>query len=207
MSEETIVVVAREHLPEEARFSGVRRGANPFLDALRQHWFRAPRGCAESRSDWKQPIPYILIRRGEQIFTTVRSSDGEERRLRNKVSIGIGGHLRPGDHTTFEDLLLENAYRELNEELFLRPRPSPEDLRGRLSFLGVLNDEGNDVGRCHLGFLYLLDIAESVSVEVRERDKLTGDFRSPAAIPRDANTETWSLLALELLEEGETLVE
>ena len=207
MSEETIVVVSREHLPEKARFSGVRRGADPFLEALRQHWFRAPRGAAESCPEWKQPIPYILIRRGEEIFTTVRSSDGEERRLRNKVSIGIGGHLRPGDHTTFEDLLMENAYRELNEELYLQPRPTPESLQGQLTFLGVINDEGNDVGRCHLGFLYLLDLPESVVIEVRERDKLTGGFRFLADIPRDSNTETWSLLALEILEGDDDLVE
>ncbi|MFO7942512.1 MAG: hypothetical protein R6U92_07720 [Bacillota bacterium] len=201
MTEETIVVVRRDRLPERAKFSGVRPGARPFLEALTRDWFPAPRTRAEDCPEWKQPIPYIVVRRGRSIFTTVRSDDGLERRLRNKTSIGIGGHLRPLEGESFEDLLLRNAHRELNEELVIEPALTLEELATRLQFLGVINDEGNEVGRCHLGFLYLLDLDPSTRVSVRETDKLRGSFLKLQDIPRGEATETWSQLALKLLEE------
>ncbi len=202
MPEESIVVVERRFLPERAEFNGVRRGAKPFLSALAQHWFAAPRSEAESRVDWKQPIPYIVLRKNEAIFATVRSSDGREARLRNMTSVGIGGHLRPGDRDSFRELLLDNAHRELTEELVVNPTPSTEELASRLEFIGVINDESNEVGRCHLGFLYVLDLEESETVDIREVDNLSGGFQRPEDIPRGASTETWSTLALALLEES-----
>ncbi len=196
------MVVRRERLPEGAEFSGVRRAARPFLEALAQDWFPTPRAKAEDCPSLKQPIPYIVVRRDGSIFTTVRSDDGLEKRLRNKTSIGIGGHLRPRRGESFEDLLLRNAHRELNEELIIEPMPTLAELASRLQLLGVINDEGNEVGRCHLGFLYLLDLHISTRVSVRETDKLSGCFLKPEDIPRGSATETWSRLALQLLEES-----
>jgi predicted NUDIX family phosphoesterase len=66
--------------------------------------------------------------------------------------------------------------------------------------VGLLNDDSTDVGRVHLGAVYLAD-AGGRSVEIRETDKLTGAFASAdevAAVARDL--ETWSRLVFDFIE-------
>jgi len=199
LNDESIVVIDRTLLPKDAAFTGIRKGAEPFLHAIGEHWFSASRQIAEECPGWKQPIPYIIVRRLEEIFVTRRRANIREARLREKISIGIGGHLRPGSHTDFSRLLLENAHRELHEELVISPEVPIHTMAEALQFLGVINDDRDDVGRCHIGFLYVLDLPIDTTVSVREHENLAGEFRDLESIPIDSNTESWSVLALRLL--------
>jgi len=61
-----------------------------------------------------------------------------------------------------------------------------------LTFVGILNDDTTDVGRVHLGAVYVLD-AHDGNVIVRETEKMSGRWvaRNDLAEHRDA-METWS---------------
>ena len=81
--------------------------------------------------------------------------------------------------------LLGGLQKELGEEVQVE---GDYEIR----FAGILNDDTTDVGRVHLGAVYVLD-AESSDVTVRETDKMTGSWmkRSDLAALRE-RMETWS---------------
>ena len=105
----------------------------------------------------------------EQPFGTKQS----EIRLHHKVSLGIGGHINPGQS------LLEGLQKELDEEVWIG---SDYDMQ----FIGIVNDDSTDVGRVHLGAAYVLD-AQGKEIKVKETDKMSGEWMSRAAL-RNART-------------------
>ena len=92
-----------------------------------------------------------------------RTRAGGDARLHDRWSIGVGGHLNPGDGG-----LLGGLRREWREELVADFEPAFEPL-------ALLNDDTTDVGAVHLGVVYVADAAGR-PVSVRETDKLTGAF-------------------------------
>ena len=84
--------------------------------------------------------------------------------------------------------------REWGEELVA-------DFVPEFEFLGLLNDDEVEVGRHHLGVVYLADAAGR-PVAVRETDKLTGAFE-PIEVVRTVydRMETWSQLVLDALDD------
>ena len=111
-------------------------------------------------------------------------------RLHEAWSIGVGGHVNPGDRDLAGGLL-----REWHEELVADFVP---DFR----LVGLLNDDTTDVGRVHLGAIYLADAAGR-PIAIRETDKLTGGFASPSQVEEVADRlETWSRLAFEFVEDA-----
>ncbi len=119
-----------------------------------------------------------------------RTRAGADSRLHDRWSIGVGGHLNPGDGDLYGGLA-----REWREELIAGFEP---DLR----FVGLLNDDTTDVGRVHLGVVFVTD-AGGRPVVVRETDKLSGEF-APAWAVRDVRDrlETWSRLVFDHLDAG-----
>jgi predicted NUDIX family phosphoesterase len=117
-----------------------------------------------------------------------RTRAGADQRLHDRWSIGVGGHLNPGDGDLHGGLL-----REWHEELEADFEPAFEPL-------ALLNDDTTDVGSVHLGVVFVAD-AHGRSVGVREHHKLAGAFASAgdvAAVTEDL--ETWSRLVFEALE-------
>ena len=55
------------------------------------------RGDAEEDPAHKQVIPYLVLRDGERWFLMRRTRAGGDARLHDRWSIGVGGHLNPGD--------------------------------------------------------------------------------------------------------------
>jgi hypothetical protein len=65
--------------------------------------------------------------------------------------------------------------------------------------LGLLNDDSTDVGRVHLGVVYLAE-ADGRPVAVRETEKLEGRFVAPAAVLGVYDRmETWSQLVFDFV--------
>ena len=126
-----------------------------------------PRAEAESDPTHKQPIPYIVIRRGDRVFMTRRLNKGTETRLHGLASLGIGGHINPADDTPAEKPFMAGLHRELAEEVFLE-KPGP------MTLMGVINNDSTDVGSVHVGFFYIMDTTGEASV--RETEKLTGQW-------------------------------
>ncbi len=200
MSGEEIVVVERSDLLGDGGFCGIRTEVSKYLRRLSADWFPALRPEAEKRTDWKQPIPYIMVTKNEKVFATRRTELSGEERLHNKISVGIGGHMRPGQQrpdASFDGLLWRNLYRELTEELTFDPTIPPAELQKYLHMVGVLNDDRDEVGRCHFGLVYLLQLPQNVSVGVRETDKLKGQLTAPQSLADGQHElEGWSMLCL-----------
>lgn len=154
-----------------------------------QHSF-LPRDTAENDPTHKQIIPYVVVRRSEQVFATRRLNRGGETRLHGRLSLGAGGHINPTDDKG--DVLFQGLRRELDEELCLTGAVSEPRL------LGLINDDDTEVGRVHLGLCFLLDTDGDVSV--RETEKLEGLWLPLSQLANHAEEmETWSSLLLDTL--------
>jgi predicted NUDIX family phosphoesterase len=147
------------------------------------------REVAEIDRTLKQIIPYLVLRDGRRIFLMKRSRAGGDARLHDRYTIGVGGHLNPGDRD-----VLGGLRREWNEEL-------EADFLPEFEFVGLLNDDSVDVGVHHLGIVYLADAAGR-SVGVRETNKLSGSFEELAVVRGVYQSmETWSQLVLDAIAE------
>lgn len=117
-----------------------------------------------------------------------RTRAGADTRLHDRWSIGVGGHLNPGDGD-----LLGGLRREWSEEL-------AADFEPDFELVGLLNDDTTEVGSVHLGAVFVADAAGR-RVDVREMDKLRGAFAGAEDVRAVSGAlETWSRLAFEFLE-------
>jgi predicted NUDIX family phosphoesterase len=188
MNEEVMVVETARLVPlfRGRAFDLIRDDAGAILDVIKAHHFFVARADAEVEPKWRQVIPYVVVRHGDDVFTLRRLRKQTEARLHDKVSIGIGGHINPGHD------VLAGLQKELDEEVSVG---DPYELE----FAGILNDESTEVGRVHLGAVYVLR-ASSANVHVRETEKMTGSFlpRRELAAMHDA-METWSQVVYDAL--------
>ena len=189
MSAEQVLVVPRELVPERAGWYGLRfDDLATFVDVVAREGRYEPRDAMEHDPGFKQIIPYLVLRDGDRYFLMRRTRAGADQRLHDRWSIGVGGHLNPGD-----DGLLGGLRREWREEL-------DADFEPEFEPLALLNDDTTDVGAVHLGFVFVADAAGR-PVAVREDDKLTGSFATAAGVRAVADDlETWSRLVFEALE-------
>lgn len=188
-NEERIVVVPRASLaPDGAPLrQGFFEDPGADWDAVFSRDFQiARRGDVENDPSFKQIIPYVVITRGAQVFVFRRLPTQDEERLRNLLSIGVGGHMRE-EEGTFPDMLRANLRRELDEELRISGTPV-------VYRLGYVNDDSNEVGSVHLGVVYECRAIES-AVQVRESDLMEGEFVDKKRLrDRVGEMETWSSL-------------
>ncbi|MFA1509885.1 hypothetical protein ACDN41_11715 [Priestia aryabhattai] len=208
--EEMILVAKREALfKDDLTFQGVEseylfiegiknRLANN-IEVMRRGGLNDPtpkENNAEINEEYKQPIPYVVIKRGNQVFGYARLSGGGESRLHNSWSLGYGGHANPTDDEKFEDVIMTNLQRELEEELDIQATSR------NLNLIGLINDDENEVGRVHLGLLYTLELDSEATIEVREKDQIEGfwldikDLKNDDVYPK---LESWSQFVADLL--------
>src|SRR3546814_14935796 len=74
--------------------------------------------------DFIQPIPYIVVKNGDNLLSYLRTPKGGEERLHSKIAVGFGGHVDLKDATLNDDLMIDlratmatAALREMSEEL------------------------------------------------------------------------------------------
>lgn len=187
---EQVLVVPRGAVVPGDGWLGVRRdGVEGALEAVAREGRFVLRSAAEEDPLLKQVIPYLVLRDGARWFLMRRTKAGGDARLHDRWSIGVGGHLNPGDGD-----VLGGLRREWAEELVA-------DFVPDFTAVGLLNDDTTAVGAVHLGIVYIADAAGR-SVSIRETEKLAGAFASTeeVAAVRDA-METWSRLAFDVLTE------
>ena len=188
-ADEQVLVIPRATIMADPGWLGVR---SDRLDGFEQLVAREGRfvlrADAEVDRSLKQVIPYLVLRDGERYFLMRRTKAGADARLHDRYSIGVGGHLNPGDGD-----LAGGLRREWREEL--RADFDPE-----FELIGLLNDDSTEVGSVHLGAVYLAD-AGGLPVAIRETEKLSGQFATPAEVAEVVDRmETWSALVFEHLE-------
>ncbi len=186
--DELVLVVPRTVLPDHATWHGLRADVlEGFEDLVATHGRFEPRGAMEVDPGHKQVIPYLVLRDGDRIFLMRRTRAGADARLHDRYSIGVGGHLNPGDGD-----LLGGLRREWAEELVAGFEPA-------FHLVALLNDDTTEVGSVHLGAVYVAD-AGGRPVTVRETDKLEGGFASVDEVGAVVDRlETWSRLVFEAM--------
>ncbi len=186
--DELVLVVPRAAIVPGAGWLGVRRvdlADTLALVARAGRYLR--RGDAEEDPEHKQVIPYLVLRDGERWFLMRRTRAGGDARLHDLWSIGVGGHLNPGDGDVAGGLL-----REWSEEVVA-------DFIPDFASVGLLNDDTTPVGAVHIGLVFTADAAGR-PVTIRETDKLAGAFATTAEVAGHlGELETWSRLAFEAM--------
>lgn len=132
-----------------------------FEEILTESKFRL-REQVEDSPEYKQIIPYTILRNTEhEILLYQRSKRGNEKRLHDLWSIGVGGHINPGDERDGrENILTVAAWRELEEEFKFFPKL--ESYEKVLAPYAILYSEDTPVDRVHLGIVYMYDCTKEV---------------------------------------------
>lgn len=188
---EQVLVVKREKIEKfiAGKNGLITENVPELLEVIRNEHEYMPRAEAEERPDFKQIIPYVILRRGDKVFVTRRLNKGGEARLHGKISIGVGGHINPVDEQG--DMLMKGLWREIHEEVELQNH-------GELCSCGFINDDSNSVGSVHLGACFTLETEGEVSV--KETEKLEGLWMTLPELKKNYDfMETWTQIALEVL--------
>jgi predicted NUDIX family phosphoesterase len=208
--DEQIIVVSREKLFESEKLAFQGTLTNPdtigkIMENVENNFEIMRRGDAEENPAYKQPIPYVVIKKGSHVFLYKRLSQSGESRLVDKFSIGVGGHMNDIEGASkkaetlkvrdFSVILTHNFMRELSEEL---------DITGEfdISAIGLINDDVEEVGKVHIGVLVVAELEADGNATVRETDVLDGgwiDLNELASSEYYDKLETWSRFSIDLL--------
>ena len=192
-ADEEIVGIPRDLALPAGTWTGIRAFSSSEegereitrLDGLAQ---ARPRRELESDPSWKQPIPYaVALYRPEgipagdvQLFWMDRLAGGSDKRLHGRASFGVGGHISQSDGGIRAALA-----REWAEEVATPTLP-------HFTPLGLLNDDGDDVGRVHLGIVFIATLTSPL-IHIRETHKLAGSLVPVGeALRRRDELEGWS---------------
>lgn len=193
---ELVLCVPRSTIfPDGAWHGLVTTGLERVLRTIRATAQYLPRALVEDDASQQQVIPYCVVRHADGTYlVTRRLRQSSERRLHHLYSLGVGGHINPGDGAG-GDAVVGGLSREWREEIVC---PSP----ARARLVAVLNDDGTPVSRVHLGLVFLVE-PQAGRATVRETEKLEGEALTPEAMRRHyLNMESWSQLVYEGLVEG-----
>lgn len=151
------------------------------------------RGDMEEDPSYKQLISYcILENENDEVLVYERLTGGGEGRLHGLSSIGVGGHMNDVPNATnVEEVIRENAARELEEEVGL----SKKDVEN-MELIGFINDDQNEVGKVHIGVVFKLKVQKE-SVEAIETDTLKINWVNQFDLSNNENYETWSSLIID----------
>lgn len=165
---EQVLVVKREDIfPDGAWHGFVDDGLDRYREIVRERSFFMPRSEVEDDPSYQQIIPYVVFRHGERYLLTRRLKASTEKRLRQQYSLGIGGHINPGDLVN-GDPIEDGMRREWEEEVAYEG-----DFEARL--LGLLNDDSSPVSKVHLGVVFVVE-GDRPDISIREVDKLAGEL-------------------------------
>jgi predicted NUDIX family phosphoesterase len=207
LHDEHILVVRRTHLfTAPDAWHGLKElNFDHYMHIIDHRKEFHPRSIMETNPTYKQIIPYLIFTHDDKYFLMQRKSDASETRLRNKLTLGIGGHIREEDlkrdlsavlrqaqdERGAKDSLVVWAMREFHEEV---------NYAGNLTVkpLGIINDDSNDVGKVHIGFALLL-CGDSSEISVKSELK-SGELVSlDDCIIQKESMESWSQFVVDCL--------
>lgn len=163
-----------------------------------------PREKAETDTNYRQIVPYVLVKTKEaQFLTYTRKTTQGEKLLHSLSGIGIGGHATIEDLGIIEHPVIKAAQRELMEELLIKEPPGisftlpfPE----KLWFLGTIAGVEELVDLVHIGFIFRWDVEEQVTV--REIDQMTFKYLTAKLVGELQNLEPWTKALIPYLLNG-----
>ena len=165
---EHVLCVTREDIfPDGAWHGFVDEGLERAVGVIRERSFFMPRAEVEEDPTYQQVIPYVVFRHDDRYFLTRRLQASGEKRLRQQYSLGVGGHINPGD-LEGGDPVYDGLRREWEEEV-----EYPGHFEARM--LGLINDDAAPVSRVHLAVVFLVE-GDSPEIRIRETEKLSGEL-------------------------------
>ncbi|MBF0715521.1 NUDIX domain-containing protein [Gemelliphila palaticanis] len=147
------------------------------------------RGDMEEDPSYKQLIGYVLVKdkNTKEVLVYKRLVGGGESRLHGKASVGIGGHMNDVENTPIEEIVKINAAREIEEEIGI----SFDEALNSLNFVGLINDDKEEVGKVHIGLIYVCEVDKN-KVKVTEDDTLKIEWLNSNEAKKVENYESWS---------------
>lgn len=110
------------------------------------------RASVEKDFNYKQLIPYAIVQNGEGKILVYQRC-GSEKRLSNMYSVGIGGHVNDKDEgDNLYEVLTNGLIREFEEEVGVKLK------KEQVNLLGMINEEISEVGHCHTGIVFHVDL-------------------------------------------------
>ncbi len=179
--DEQVLVVERKVVEQEGMFHGlmfdVERYVRKIFAPGVPRFMR--RSQAETDPNYKQIIPYVIMTHSGKYLSYVRGRRAGETRLVGNRSIGIGGHINPGDdlplfNADFYDTYVTAVEREVAEEVIV-------DAGHTDRVVALLNDDSNPVGQVHLGIVHGWTL-ETPNVTRREQMITQLSFMAPAEL-------------------------
>jgi predicted NUDIX family phosphoesterase len=168
-SEQVLCVKRDDMFPDGAWHGFVSEDLDRHQALIRERHFFMSRAAVENDPAYQQIIPYVVFRHDGRYFLTHRLRASSEKRLRKQYSLGIGGHINPGDLEA-GDPILDGLRREWGEEVVY-------DGRFEAQLIGLLNDDSSPVSKVHLGVVFLVD-GDTPNISIRETEKLAGELLS-----------------------------
>lgn len=189
------LVVPRDMLFKEKYFEGFLEAKEyDFLSIIAKHYAYYPRGDElEHNAALQQIIPYVLLvnSRTKKVFAYRRAGSGkyQEKRLRNKWSCGVGGHIERCDDA---EPVQSAMMRELQEEVVMKNYPQP-------FIVGYVNDDIGDVEKVHFGVVALAETEEQ-EIAMGDGEIAEGKFMNVDEIEvlfarDDVEVERWTQIA------------
>jgi predicted NUDIX family phosphoesterase len=187
---EDILVIETENLKEFIQGDpGLKDADEKVLFGIieKKGLFKA-RDRVEQGSHYKQVIPYIaMVNEKNEILTLKRLTTQSEKRLHNKISLGVGGHVNNEDSETPLEAFKKGMQREIDEEVEVQLKETPE-------FLGVIYDNSTNVGQVHLGMAYKVKIE---FYGINEKDKFDYTWKRVDELTNEIEAmENWSKFIL-----------
>jgi predicted NUDIX family phosphoesterase len=183
---------------------GLIKETGEVLKMIVQNGLFLRRSELEEDPSFKQIIPYAIIScnepelsgagRSQSFYLFRRTSRQTEKRLHNKFSLGVGGHMNPNHYKeSNEQYLIDELKRELFEEVQLLNGCLIEDIE----FIGFINDDTIPVGSVHIGLLYNIHISNK-EVCIKETDKMTADWTDKSNLAEFyEGMETWTKITFD----------
>lgn len=167
--------------------------------------YLSPRSECETDESKLQLIPYVVLRNADGlIFNYFRGKAGEEGRLVDSRSIGVGGHVEvvPWDRSDLKLTLCTEGKREIEEETGIEAEIK--------DFHALLVNRTDEVGRVHLGLLAIVDVEDKKEDQAAEAGVIDNKAWSTVAdLTADGVWETlepWSQLAMMVLRQHPQVV-
>ena len=188
--DEQILVVQRAHLfPNTAVIHGFvpLSSFDEYMTRITNYQEFLWRSSMEENPLYKQIIPYMIFTHNNKFFLMRRRHDGNAKELRNKVTLGIGGHLRKED-TLLSNSIAEWGKREFEEEISYQGSY-------KIRPLGLVNDEESMIGKVHAGFVFLLE-GDSSTIQIKSEFKEGALLSLEECLTYYDQMELWSKFAI-----------
>jgi predicted NUDIX family phosphoesterase len=199
-AEEYIMVFPRSLLMETGYFQGLSFDVKKFIGEIldQKNYKFMIRKSIESDTNYKQLIPYVILKHKDTIFSYRRGKMLSEERLMDNYSIGIGGHISVSDHNLFTTTYEEGLNREVMEEVTI-------NCNYENKMVAIINDDTNDVGKVHFGVIHIFTLEKAMVVK-REGSIADTKFMSVPELKNNIQKfENWSKICINEIEKILTL--